>query len=119
MERVRPDLINTLSRSSPHNTEKHTQKDLLQLLFKNYRFIKQQHHGLRLTHLGVRILKKHYDHYSYGVAEKPSHQDFVILDKKMRWPYYISRKVATFFNENDAAWFRLNGENIGSFAEFI
>lgn len=120
LERIKPDLTATLAKlNQDQPTPNHTDRDLLQITFKNYRYKNNEHHGLRLTYQGVSLLKKHYDSYSYTVEEKPTHQAFVRLDKNMKWPYYISKRVATFFNENDAAWYRLNGGNLTSFTEYI
>lgn len=118
LEKIRQDIYSVLKeRYGEQNSL--TDKHLLALIFKNYRFRNGHHHGLRLTYLGNRVLAKHYESYSYMHGEKPTHKDLLVLDKQMIWPYYISKNTATFYSENDAAWFTINGANLSKFTEYI
>lgn len=119
LKKIRSDLEAILSKVSDAPPEKHTDRDLLQTIFQNYRYKNNQHHGLRLTYVGLQVLKKQFDCYGFNIEEKPTHQAFLRLDKSMQWPYYISKRKAIFFNENDAAWFKLNGGDLTSFTEYI
>ena len=97
----------------------HSDKELLGVIFKNYRYRKNSHHGLRLSYMGNRVLSRHFQNHSFHIESKPNHQSFVTLDNQMKWPYYISKTVAVFYSDNDAAWFRLNGEDITTFTGYI
>jgi hypothetical protein len=99
--------------------ETHSQKDLFALLFKNYRYRKNLHHGLRLSYLGNRVLSKHFQSHAFRIEKQPNLQSLVILDNQMKWPYYISKGMAVFYSDNDAAWFKLNGEDMSTFTGYI
>lgn len=92
---------------------------LLIEIFKNYRFTGNNDKGLRLTYLGNKMLSRHYDSYAYKLAVKPTHKAFVALDTYMNWPYYVSSMNIVFYNKDDAAWYKLNGENLNNFVDFL
>lgn len=91
----------------------------LSFLFKNYRFSHGQHQGLRLTFNGNAVLCKHFAFNTYPVTQEISNKAIIVLDKKMLWPYYISIRYVTFYSDDDAAWYQLNGKNINEFAEYL
>ena len=99
--------------------ETRSEKELLTMIFKNYRYRKNTHHGLRLSYLGNRVLSKHFENHAFHIENRPNHQSLITLDNQMKWPYYISKSVAVFYSSNDAAWFRLNGEDITTFTGYI
>ena len=94
-------------------------KFLLKQMFKNYRENSATTKGLRLTYTGLLVLRKHYTCYKYSNNDRISNQALLVLDKEMQWPYYVSSSQVVFFSENDAAWFRLNGENLNDFVDFL
>jgi hypothetical protein len=85
--------------------------------FQNYRRTKHKHFGLRLSYTGEALMRKYFTSYKYSLVEKPSNQSLISLDKNMKWPYYIGQKYITFFNEVDASWYRLTGNNLEQFTE--
>ena len=93
--------------------------EILRLLFVNYRLREGVHHGLRLSGIGARLMKKQYDSYRYDMNIKPNHKAYTVLDRNANWPYYIGRKYITYFAEEDAAWYRLNGSNVNTYIEYI
>lgn len=98
----------------------HQSKDfLLKKIFKNFRKYKKQQTGLRLSYLGNRILSKHYENYSYLHEDILTNKILLRLDKQMLWPYYISRTVAIFYSQDDAAWFKLNEQKLSNFVDYI
>ena len=86
-------------------------------IFQNYRRTKSKHMGLRLSFIGETLMRNYFTHYKYKLEEQPSNQSLISLDKNMQWPYYIGQKYITFFNEVDASWYRLTGNNLKQFTE--
>ena len=37
----------------------------------------------------------------------------------MKWPYYLGRRIVIFYSQEDAAWFRLNGQNLNRYIDYI
>lgn len=98
---------------------KYTKDEILRLIFANYRLVEGGPAGIRLTSFGNTLLSKKYDHYKYKVSDLPNNKAVIALDKIMEWPYYLGKSTVTFYNENDAAWFRLNGNDINSYIEML
>ena len=94
---------------------------LLKKIFKNHRYNKntKQHRGIRLTTLGNQLLRKHYVAYDYVIEHKVSNKALLTLDQHMTWPYYVGRTRVSFYSENDAAWFTLNGNNLDNFVDYL
>jgi hypothetical protein len=92
---------------------------LLRLIFKNYRHTSKNRRGLRLTYIGDRVMSGRFQSYSYETANKVSNKSILSLDKNMIWPYYIGKQHVTFYNQDDAAWFQLNGSDINTFTEYF
>ena len=95
------------------------EEETYRILFENYRKINEQHHGLRLTAFGNNLLSKHYDSYKYNHEEKVLNKVYIVLDKSMKWPYYLGRRIVIFYSQEDAAWFRLNGQNLNSYIDYM
>jgi len=99
------------------------QKDqvLLSKLFRNYRWStsKGQSQGIRLSLVGNQLMQKHYECHTYKYQGSRSHTVFIALDQHMLWPYYLGRGQIAFYNDQDAAWFQLNGQDIENFVNFI
>ena len=95
--------------------------ELLRTIFVNYRLDSGVSKGLRLTNFGNKILSKHYRAYKYSIDDKINNLVLVSLDKSMKWPYYLGTRSnhVVFYSEEDAAWFRLNGNNIKHYVESI
>ena len=89
------------------------------MLFENYRKINDRPYGLRLTGFGNKLLSKHYDFYKYKHEEKILNKSFIVLDKSMKWPYYLGRQIVIFYSQEDAAWFRLNGQDLNRFIDYM
>ena len=41
------------------------------------------------------------------------------LKKQMKWPYYFTRKKMVFYDQEDSAWFKINGSDISAFIDVI
>lgn len=94
--------------------------DILRFIFKNYTNRGGEHHGIRLTSTGFRLLSKEYDAHVYENTEwKLANQSLIKLDKYMTWPYYVSHRKVAFFNQEDAAWFKLNGGTLADYVETL
>ena len=93
--------------------------DLLRLIFSNYRTLNGSPHGIRLSPLGNNLMSKKYNHYRYQHNGNVNNKAFIVLDKMMKWPYYLGRNTVTFYSEDDAAWFRLNGNDLNNYVEFL
>ena len=96
-----------------------TDKEFYNVMFKNFRTRKGVPYGLRLTSVGNSMLQRVYEGYSYHIKGDINHMVVVQLDQHMEWPYYVGRKVATFYNSNDAAWFRLNSNDLKLYTEHL
>jgi hypothetical protein len=96
-----------------------TQSEQLAMLFSNFRVNKDRPWGLRLTAIGNKLLGKHYNHYRYEHNDSVNHRVLIELDKNMKWPYYLTRSHVVFYSEEDAAWFRLNGNSLSQYVDYI
>lgn len=114
---TRTDLIRLLS---DHN-DSLTDQLLLKKIFRNYRWSRSQNRsqGIRLSLLGNQLMQKHYECHTYKYQGSRNHRIFIALDQHMRWPYYLSRDIISFYNDQDAAWFQLNNQDIENFVNFI
>ena len=118
LDTIKADLVTFLGDTEGQEVSRND-KGLLSIIFKNYRFRKNNHHGLRLSYIGNRVLAKHFGNFAFPIEQKPSNESLIKLDNSMKWPYYISTNYAVFYSENDAAWFRLNGSDLSSFTGYI
>tara|TARA_B110000305_G_C19164920_1_gene504373 strand:+ start:189 stop:572 length:384 start_codon:yes stop_codon:yes gene_type:complete len=85
-------------------------------LFKNFRVVNQKPVGLRLTAIGHKLLARHFTATEFHLEEPIIGLLLVNLDKAMKRPYYLSKKKVAFYDEHDAAWFKLGGNNLNYFA---
>ena len=44
---------------------------------------------------------------------------YLVLDQQMKWPYYFTKKKMVFYDQEDSAWFKLNGSDISAFIDVI
>jgi hypothetical protein len=101
--------------------KKYNKDEILETIFYNYRIVNGIPKGLRLTSFGNKIMSAHFQSYKYSIDGKINNLVLVRLDKLMKWPYYLGTKSnhVVFFHEDDAAWFRLTGNNIKNYVESI
>lgn len=120
LNKIKVDVMSSLHKRHPEITS-YTNEELLRTIFVNYRIVSGISSGLRLTNFGNTILSKHYQTYKYKIEDEISNFVFVSLDKSMLWPYYLGTRSnhVIFYSEEDAAWFRLNGNNIKNYVENI
>lgn len=119
LDSVSADLVHTLAHSGI-TVDDLPVKQLLRKVFRNYRYSNQtQHCGIRLTTLGNQLLRKHYVAYDYTIDRRITNKSLLVLDQQMAWPYYVGNTRVTFYSENDAAWFCLNGNNLEDFVDYI
>lgn len=88
-------------------------------IFSNYRVSKQDTKGLKLTYLGNELLKRQYDCYDFSHDIIPTPKMYLALDNYMQWPYYFTKKKMVLYSQEDAAWYRMNGNSIEDFTDFI
>jgi len=118
LEVVRPSLEIYLSKNGKEDLLK-DRNNLLSLLFKNFRMSNHIPVGLRLSYLGNSLMAESYQEYSFPIKGTVSHKAIILLDRNMKWPYYIGKKYVTFYSENDAAWFRLNDNDLSKYSEYV
>jgi hypothetical protein len=120
LNKIEKDALTALQKLSP-DIKQYSKDEILGILFYNYRIINSTPKGLRLTSFGSKIMSKHFQSYKYSIDDKINNLVLVSLDKAMKWPYYLGTKSnhVIFYSEEDAAWFRLNGNNIKNYVESI
>lgn len=91
---------------------------LLNIMFRNHRYIDGKHVGLRLSDIGHRLLSTVFQSYTYAIQDNIRNMNhaLVVLDRNMRWPYHLSRSEISFYNPEDASWYALSG-GIKEYAE--
>lgn len=119
LQEVKENLINLLLSHKKRNAVSLNNRELLGIIFKNYRTSTKGHKGLRLSYLGDRVCCKHFASYTYKLEEAVQNQAILSLDRNMLWPYYIGKEHISFYSQDDAAWFQLNGSNINTYGDFI
>lgn len=85
-------------------------------LFQNFRLVDNEPTGLRLTALGHKLMSRHFTATEFYLEQPITGMVLVNLDQAMKRPYYLSKKKVAFYDENDAAWFRLGGEDLKYFS---
>ena len=118
LESVNPRLEVYLEKAGYKN-QTFSDNEKLALLFTNFRIKNNQGVGLRLSRIGNIIANKVWESFTYEHIGKISHRAYITLDKNMIWPYYIGKKYVTFYSDNDASWFRLNGNDIAKYSEYL
>lgn len=118
LEVLKPQILVSI-KSYTDNPDRLSSKELLQMLFVNYRSSNGIHTGLRLSYFGNSIMRSEFEEYKFEFKGKVNHKTYILLDKNMKWPYYIGKKYVSFYSENDAAWFKLNDQDLGKYVEYI
>lgn len=91
--------------------------ELCYALFKNFRYKEGFNPvGLRLTTLGNSCMRRWFDHHEFELQEPLVGSILIKLDKAMTRPYYLIKKKIVFYDEHDAAWFKLGGHDLKYFA---
>ena len=85
-------------------------------LFQNFRLVNNNPTGLRLTALGHKLMSRHFTATEFYLEQPILGIVLVNLDQAMTRPYYLSKKKVAFYDEHDAAWFRLGGEDLKYFS---
>jgi hypothetical protein len=118
--KIEQDVLSSLHKIQP-DARQYTKDEILRVVFINYRLVLGIPQGLRLTNFGNKILSKHYQTYKYSIEDEINNLVLVSLDKSMKWPYYLGTRSShvVFYSEEDAAWFRLNGNKITNYVESI
>lgn len=120
LSKIEQDVLSSLHKIQPESKQ-YTKDEILHVVFVNYRLVLGIPKGLRLTNFGNKILSKHYQTYKYSIDDKINNLVLVSLDRSMKWPYYLGTRSnhVVFYSEDDAAWFRLNGNKITNYVESI
>jgi hypothetical protein len=120
LSKIESDVLSSLHKIQP-DVKQYTNDEILRVVFVNYRIVSGVPNGLRLTNFGNKILSKHYQTYKYSIEDEINNLVLVSLDKSMKWPYYLGTRSnhVVFYSEEDAAWFRLNGNKITNYVESI
>lgn len=108
-------LDDTLAES----TESFTDDFILHKIFKNYRVSQGKPHGLRLSFIGNSVLKQEFEYHQYDHNDTVNNEIYISLDRNMVWPYYVAKNFVIFYSDVDAAWFKLNGESLRDYKEYI
>ena len=96
-----------------------TETEFYKIMFKNFRIKNKKPYGIRLSSVGNNLLKRVYEAHTYEISGDINHQAFILMDMHMQWPYYVGRKICAFYSENDAAWFRLNNNDLKLYTEHL
>lgn len=120
LTKIESEVLTSLHSINP-DVNQYTKDEILRTVFINYRIVSGKPTGLRLTNFGNKILSKHYQTYKYSLEDEINHMVLISLDKLMKWPYYLGTRSnhVVFYSEEDAAWFRLNGNKITNYVESI
>lgn len=94
-------------------------KQLFYKIFDNFRMKNGQPCGLRLTYLGNELLNRNFDCFEFKHDINPTPKMYLVLDRKMTWPYYFTKKKIVLYCQEDASWYKLNGNDIEAFLEVI
>lgn len=76
--------------------------ELLRLMFANYRGNKVETRGMRLTNIGVEIMRCHFMFYDIERPEPRdiSSKELIFLERRAVLPYFLSReRIVTFESE--------------------
>lgn len=120
LETVQTDIENYFLKEGIALPTKNQKEFLLKKIFKNFRRFKNgKQSGLRLSYIGNSLLAKHYEHHAYMHEDILTNHIILRLDQNMKWPYYISRTIAVFYSQDDAAWFKLNEGKLKDFVDYI
>ena len=85
-------------------------------VFDNFRISNDIPKGLRLSTMGNRYMSKHFESFGFDLQEPLIGVVLINLDKAMTRPYYLTKKKVVLYDENDAAWFRLGGNDLKYFS---
>ena len=110
-------IVNHLKRSSHFLDD--NRKQLAYKVFNNFRIDHGVPKGIRLTYLGNELLKRQFTAYEYDHNVNPTPKMYLILDQQMKWPYYFTKKKMVFYDQEDSAWFKINGSDISAFIDVI
>lgn len=74
--------------------------------------------GTRFTGLGFELAKEHWKTYSIKLPDNyiTLNRTLLMLDSRMTWPYYLSKRKLVLFNEMDAFEFSLYQGDINLWA---
>lgn len=86
-------------------------------IFSNFRLKNGLPQGLRLTSLGNELLKRNFEYWDFSHDIQPTPKMYLFLDNKMEWPYYFTKKKLVLYCKEDAAWYKLNGNDIHTFVD--
>jgi len=90
--------------------------EICNMCFKNFRISKGVPHGLRLSPLGNKYMRRWFSSHEFNLDEPIVGHVLIKLDQAMSRPYYLTKKQVTFYDDNDAAWFKLGGHDLKYFA---
>lgn len=116
---VQYQIADYIKEHSSHYKLNFNDMELLEIcyaIFKNFRISNNKPHGLRLTTLGNTYMGRFFEKHQFNLEEPLVGVVLINLDKAMSRPYYLSKKQVVFYDDNDAAWFKLGGHNLKYFA---
>lgn len=109
-------ISNNLKRSIKEFTDQSPEAQCY-VLFQNFRLVGGLPTGLRLTALGHKLMSRHFTATEFYLEKPIVGIVLVNLDQAMKRPYYLSKKKIAFYDEHDAAWYKLGGEDLKYFSE--
>jgi len=104
-------ISKNLSRTIKNFTDQ-SPEDQCYSLFQNFRLVDNEPTGLRLTSLGHKLMSRHFAATEFYLEKPIVGIVLVNLDQAMTRPYYLSKKKVAFYDEHDAAWYKLGGEDL-------
>lgn len=111
--------IKDRTKSYKHNFNEDTLIDICYVIFKNFRIVNNKPIGLRLTPIGNNFMRKWFSNHTFELDAPLVGSVLVQLDKAMLRPYYLTKTSVVFYDDKDAAWFKLGGSNLKQFSSSL
>ena len=74
-------------------------EEIVRMMFSNYRGREKNARGLRLTHIGLMLMKEYFKAYEIALPadHKIGNRELLYLDKRATLPYYLSSDKLVLF----------------------
>lgn len=111
-------IANFIQNSLPDTNPlaKSSLEEMCYAIFQNFRISNGKPIGLRLTTYGNNCMRRKFETFSFELSEPLIGTILIQMDQAMTRPYYLTKKKVQFYDQNDAAWFKLGGNDLKYFA---
>lgn len=104
-EHIRETIILEVRKLDPEKFESLSDKEIGSLIFRNTR-------AIRLKKSGWDILRKHFDSEQFELSRRLNGKELILLQNKMKYPYFLSAKNIYLFNTKDIFTLKLLGGDV-------